>query len=414
MNRIAAAVVGCALMLMVTAARANEPALPIVSDVALQPLAASTRTLTQATGHIGSPLPEVTIAALKKASAEQDEAAGVREIQAALDPLCLLSVEINPESRVKVSPGPAKPDLVEGGWRMFLIKVHNAAGVTAPLSVDSRQNGSLAGSSPDRILDRWIEISLYTDRPMPGPKLSGLELEYRIIQLYSRDAGKRSAKFVVDVGQGTQDVGYRSEADMLFTCDASNVLTFHVKDDDGKPATAGFVVRDEEGRVYPAPSKRLAPDFSFHPQIYRADGEMLKLPAGHYTVDISRGPEYFPQTQALDVAPGKPTTLDVNLKRWIDPTKFGYYSGDHHIHAAGCAHYTNPTQGVLAKDMMRHVLGEDLKVGCNLTWGPCFDYQKQFFTGKDADVSKPPYILRYDVEVPASARTNRVTSSCSA
>ena len=67
--------------------------------------------------------------------------------------------------------------------------------------------------------------------------------------------------------------------------------------------------------------------------------------------------------------------------------------------AAGCAHYTNPTEGVHAPDMMRHCLGEDLKIGANLTWGPCFDYQKQFFTGKDDVVSTYPYLLRYDVEV---------------
>ena len=53
------------------------------------------------------------------------------------------------------------------------------------------------------------------------------------------------------------------------------------------------------------------------------------------------------------------------------------FSGDHHIHAAGCAHYTKPSEGVHAPDMMLHIVGEDLKVGCNLTWGPCFDYQKQ-------------------------------------
>ena len=49
--------------------------------------------------------------------------------------------------------------------------------------------------------------------------------------------------------------------------------------------------------------------------------------------------------------------------------------------------------------MMRQCLGEDLKVGSNLTWGPCFDYQKQFFTGKDDKVSRYPYLLRYDIEV---------------
>ena len=87
------------------------------------------------------------------------------------------------------------------------------------------------------------------------------------------------------------------------------------------------------------------------------------------------------------------------LRRWIDPCRRGWWSGDHHIHAAGCAHYTNPTEGVHAPDMMRHCLGEDLKIGANLTWGPCFDYQKQFFTGVDDKVSRHPYLLRYDVEV---------------
>ena len=50
------------------------------------------------------------------------------------------------------------------------------------------------------------------------------------------------------------------------------------------------------------------------------------------------------------------------LDRWIDPAKLGWYSGDHHIHAAGCAHYEKPTEGVYPKDMMRYILGEDLKV----------------------------------------------------
>jgi hypothetical protein len=58
-----------------------------------------------------------------------------------------------------------------------------------------------------------------------------------------------------------------------------------------------------------------------------------------------------------------------------------------------------PTEGVHAEDMVRHIIGEDLKVGANLTWGPCFDYQKQFFCGVDDKVSKYPYLLRYDIEI---------------
>ena len=42
-------------------------------------------------------------------------------------------------------------------------------------------------------------------------ELSGLVLEYRIVQLYSRDPGQREATLTFDVGQGTQDLGYRNE-----------------------------------------------------------------------------------------------------------------------------------------------------------------------------------------------------------
>ncbi len=91
--------------------------------------------------------------------------------------------------------------------------------------------------------------------------------------------------------------------------------------------------------------------------------------------------------------------MKYDVKRWIDTAKHGYWSGDHHIHAAGCQHYDQPTEGVLPADMLRHCKGEDLKVGCCLTWGPCFDFQKQFFSGEVDDVSEYPYLLRYDIEV---------------
>ena len=87
------------------------------------------------------------------------------------------------------------------------------------------------------------------------------------------------------------------------------------------------------------------------------------------------------------------------MERWIDAAKFGFYSGDHHIHAAGCAHYTNPTEGVFADDMFLHVKGEGLNVGCNLTWGPCYDFQRQFFEPGINKKSEPFTVLKYDIEV---------------
>jgi hypothetical protein len=166
----------------------------------------------------------------------------------------------------------------------------------------------------------------------------------------------------------------------------------------GAPTIASLLTRDRAERVYPSQARRLAPDFAFHPQVYRADGESLRLPDGEYTIEFARGPESIPEVRKVKVD-GSTKEWQFQARRWIDPSKTGWWSGDHHIHAAGCAHYTNPTEGVHAPDMARHCRGEDLKVGANLTWGPCFDYQKQFFTGHEDAVSQWPYLLRYDVEV---------------
>ena len=49
--------------------------------------------------------------------------------------------------------------------------------------------------------------------------------------------------------------------------------------------------------------------------------------------------------------------------------------------------------------MMRHILGEELNVGSVLTWGPGWYFQKQFFEGKDHELSTRDNLMRYDVEV---------------
>jgi len=371
--------------------------LPLVTGVEWQPLSAQVQRITDALEAVGAPLAQADWAKLRAALAGPGGVDSSEAMQRILDSYCLLGVEINPESRVKVAAGAAKAVLVEQGWRVFLVKVQNDAGVTAELRATSPNGAKLAGSPASEVANRWLEMELMNRQPLKK-ELSGLKLEYRLLQLYSRDAGKREAKIGFNVGQGTQDLGFRNEADVLFECLPAAEVTFHVSDENGKPTTASFTIRDERGHVYPSQAKRLAPDFAFHPQIYRADGEKVKLPAGDYKVQFTRGPEYLVKEVALHV--GQSTSAATfKLERWIDPSQLGWWSGDHHIHAAGCAHYEQPTEGVHAPDMMRHCMGEDLKVGCNLTWGPCFDYQKQFFTGKDDPVSRYPYLLRYDVEV---------------
>ena len=49
--------------------------------------------------------------------------------------------------------------------------------------------------------------------------------------------------------------------------------------------------------------------------------------------------------------------------------------------------------------MFLQVKGEGLNVGCVLTWGPCYDYQRRFFGPRPDGLSEPLTVLKYDVEV---------------
>jgi hypothetical protein len=395
----------------------EPPPLPLITDVERQPLVAQVKRLVGALDFLGVPLNEADSLALEEALRETNAEAAVAAIQKVLDPHCLLGVELTSDRDVSLALGAAPKQLIEQGWTQFLVKVHNPRGLTGQLRPVSRNAQRLAGSAPEDVENRWLDLQSFDQQPLL-PALSGLPLEYRIVQLYSRDTGRREAalsmEYVARSGNRPRasdapprrdalqrDGGVASRAEAVtveFDCAPSHEVTFHVRDEHGQPTTAGFLIRDPQGRVYPSQAKRLAPDFAFHPQIYRGNGETLKLPAGEYTVDCTRGPDSIPESRTLAVT-GGPCEFSYQVTRWVDPTRLGWYSGDHHIHAAGCAHYSNPTQGVHAEDMIRHCLGEDLKVGCNLTWGPCFDYQLQFFTGKDDRVSQYPYLLRYDIEV---------------
>jgi hypothetical protein len=389
-------------------ARGADDLAPVVG-VEAQPLAAQVRRLAEALQFVGSPLSREEIESLEK-SYNQKPDESVAEIQRVLAPHVLIAVEINAESRVKVGRGPAKAELVQQGWTVFLVRVHNLAGVRAELKVESpnmeplfrRSTGDPEPKvtvSPGEVGNRWMDSSLYRGQPLEKT-LSGLELEYRILEIYSRDAGRREARFSFNVGQGSQDIGFRNDVSVLFDCRPSVEVVLDVKDDDGSATTGSFVIRDARGRVYPLPSRRLAPDFFFHEQIYRMDGESVQLPPGKYTVAATRGPEYVVQTSAIEVPAGvKSHRESFRLRRWIEPKKMQWYSGDHHVHGGGCAHYESPTAGVTPNDMFRHITGEDLNVGCVLSWGPCWYFQKQFFEGRVNDLSRESYIMRYDVEV---------------
>ncbi|MDH4089370.1 MAG: CehA/McbA family metallohydrolase [Cyclobacteriaceae bacterium] len=440
---------------------ATTSALPRITNIEPQPLLAQALRVSEALSFIGSALPPKSNQQLSALESLPVDERTVEKIQEILDPYCLAMIDINAESRVKVVQGPVRPVLLQDGWTSFLVKVHNQAHITAALIVESPNalpalHRSTAAHrmakenelTPGQLDNRFLELYMYNDRPLKA-NLSGIGLEYAVVQIYTRETGKKEAKFGFNVGQGSQDIGFRNTIDILFDIKPAVKVLLNIKDENKGSTMASFIITDgldrfadseglnyfpddyrlalamarhwEEPRmkvpthslppeqklngIYPLPSRRLAgrdtyPDFFFQPQVYRADGEHVYLPAGKYHVTYGKGPEYKTAQRVIIVPENVDSiTLDFQLERWIHMAALGWYSADHHIHAAGCSHYESPEEGVLPEHMWRQIQGEDLNLGSNLTWGPSWYYQKQFFTGKDHPLSNQNTILRYDVEV---------------
>jgi hypothetical protein len=390
--------------------------LPKVAKVERQPLEAQVKRLVQALDLLGTPLPAADRKALKAAGEDKDDARAVRALQTVLDKHCLAGVRITVPGKDKIAletfRGPAPADLAEQGWRVFLVKVENPEGVEdvelRPVSPNALPLYQRSTGKPDpkvvsvgEVARRFLDVQSFSGQPLVR-NLSGLELEYRVLQIYCRDSGRKEAALgfgLVRDPRAKKPSVTGTLVDYAFDSAPAVLVKLRVQDDNGKPVMGSFVFQDKRGRVYPSLSRRLAPDFGFHPQVYRKDGETVSLQPGKYTVTYTRGPEYLVLKREITVPNAKTHSESFRLKRWIHPAARGWYSGDHHVHAAGCAHYESPTEGVTPEDMMRHVLGEDLNVGCCLSWGPCWYHQKRYFEGKVNKLSTPEHLLRYDVEV---------------
>ncbi len=473
----AVAMLGLLPLYWAAQARAQEfgvPAIPpIVQGVAKQPLMVQVDHLLQSLAFVGRPVSDADRAAIVAAAQLPDEQAGVA-IQQVLDRYALVRVNIDSLRKVTVVPMSGSTEtLTKNGWTTFLVKVSNQAGVTDALDVDSPQAampydftrmeversvyddqftdvmlehvfqtgvtwGTWGGGYPYKpppqpeqagvwpphgdasfvpTKDRWTAVSLYQDRGQQT-KLSGLGVEYAILQVYSRDDGLKTMTLSFNVGSlqssGTGSVPYipanpglRGETTLSFNVEKAVPVTLNILDENNHATAARFTIRDKLGRVYPYRTKRYVPDLFFQNQIYRYDGESVDLPPGEYTFDVARGPQYQKFTRTVTVAVNTPKTEKFNLERWINPRKLGYVSLDKHVHTAGCLHYNDPAYGIEPKDMLRYTTGEDLDVADILIWGPNWYYQKaKYFTGQPDPVSTPNNVVTHNLEVsqfPSSA-----------
>ncbi|HEY3556989.1 MAG TPA: CehA/McbA family metallohydrolase [Kribbella sp.] len=393
-----------------------------------QPLLASATRAVEKLRDIGEPLPnDLTGQLAKLADDTQTDDVRSAKVEELLRPYVLADVEIDELGFTASTPGAAQPLLVQHGWRSFLVRVANPHRLLGDLSAPSNHVlGTIDFHSHSarialadtltvvpRIASSWLQVKL------AGPTdVSGLDVEYKVISLYSRDGGTRRGEltFLLAVEEefesitrspsrkAYQRMGFESRqyaAAYDFDCLPARAVRFDVREPDGSSSVAALTVRDSQRRAYPSKAMRLAPDMFFHDHVYRATGEMITLPAGQYVVSARRGPEYREVTVEVDLSP-ETEAVAIELDRWTDPAAHGYYSGDPHIHAGGCSHYNIPSEGVTPETMIRHVRGEGLWMGSVLTWAPCYYHQKQFFSGSSISP-------RAELEYPAMQQAQGMT-----
>lgn len=59
----------------------------------------------------------------------------------------------------------------------------------------------------------------------------------------------------------------------------------------------------------------------------------ITLPPGRWRISVMRGFEYTPVTEEFTVSPGQKLERNIQLSRWVDMARQGWYSGDPHVHS---------------------------------------------------------------------------------
>jgi hypothetical protein len=105
---------------------------------------------------------------------------------------------------------------------------------------------------------------------------------------------------------------------------ASGQLEIHVIDrDTGRPLAVRMHLKNAQGKVIKPPGvPALGDHFVFYDKI------VLHLPNGGYEFLIERGPEYLERTGHFQIENFADDSKTIDLKRFVDMAKEGWYSGD--------------------------------------------------------------------------------------
>ncbi len=193
---------------------------------------------------------------------------------------------------------------------------------------------------------------------------------------YARNGGTGEGERTADRGMGfaLYTVGRgggaarRVEIEDYAWAEPGGHLRVRVSGADGELLPSRVYLRGSDGRAYfPETSfprvSSVTEDYYFH-----TDGAFsLRLPPGEARLEVWRGFEYEPVSRTVEVRAGEWTTVEVELRRWIDMAGRGWYSGDNHIHPNYGGHYR-----ITPEDLRNKAWAEDLNVANGMIanyWG---------------------------------------------
>ena len=123
-------------------------------------------------------------------------------------------------------------------------------------------------------------------------------------------------------------------------------------------------------------------------QFYSTGRSSLPLSPGSYELSIWKGPEYRTVRARLQIAAGQRLEHEVELPRWTDMPKHGWYSADDHIHLP------RPTSEANAS-LHQWMAAEDIHVANLLQMGSSttFDFAPQYAFGAEGHDGSDHHVL---------------------
>jgi hypothetical protein len=177
-------------------------------------------------------------------------------------------------------------------------------------------------------------------------------------------------------------------------------VRLRVADESGNATPARVYVEASDGKAYCPPGVpifyyNLDPGKGREGFFVGSGDDAFPVPAGRVRLVVLKGVEYEIAEQSIHADAGQVAEVNIQLRRWTDWSKRGWYTGENHFHANyNGSYYQRPKQS------LGWLEAEDLNTANMIVANAAgaFIHDKEFFRGAVDPISKPRYVLYWGQE----------------